>query len=99
PLCARSPLPYSPLFRSFLPRMVRAAARRLSVRLDQVDGNGALPLRASDRGFPTAHSFRRHLHKTLATHLDVFPEADPLKGYDLGDRKSTRLNSSHVKIS
>ena len=35
----------------FLPHMVAAAGRQLPVRLEMVDGNGILPLRASDRGF------------------------------------------------
>src|SRR5690606_21042313 len=62
----------------FLPRMVAAAGARLDVRLEAVDSNGILPLRASDRAFPTAYRFRRHLQKVVAEHLDAFPEADPL---------------------
>src|SRR5262245_53264199 len=38
----------------FLPRIVAAAATRLDVRLEVVDGNGLLPLTASDRAFTTA---------------------------------------------
>jgi deoxyribodipyrimidine photo-lyase len=62
----------------FLPRMVAAAGAALSVRLEQVDGNGLLPLRAADRAFPTAASFRRHLHKTLPPFLLAPPAAHPL---------------------
>ena len=62
----------------FLPRMVAAAGAKLAVRLEQVDGNGLLPLRAADREFSTAASFRRHLHKTLAPHLLAPPSATPL---------------------
>ncbi|MCB9732083.1 MAG: deoxyribodipyrimidine photolyase [Deltaproteobacteria bacterium] len=62
----------------FLPRMVRAAASKLPCRLELVDGNGLMPLRASDRWFPTAYAFRRHLQKELPRHLDAFPLADPL---------------------
>jgi deoxyribodipyrimidine photo-lyase len=68
----------------FLPRMVAAAAARLDVRLEAVDGNGLLPLSTVDRDFTRAHSFRRHLHKRLPPHLEEFPLADPLRGYDLG---------------
>jgi deoxyribodipyrimidine photo-lyase len=64
----------------FLPRMVAAAAQRLGVRLEAVDGNGLLPLRAALQAYPTAHAFRRHLQKTLAAHLDALPEEDPLRG-------------------
>lgn len=63
----------------FLPKMVSAAGRRLPVRLEQVDGNGLMPLRAAERVFTTAASFRRHLHKTLPSHLGEFPVADPLR--------------------
>ncbi len=62
----------------FLPRMVAAAASELPVRLEQVDGNGLLPLRASDRAFSSAAHFRRHLQKTLAPHLVTAPAASPL---------------------
>jgi deoxyribodipyrimidine photo-lyase len=63
----------------FLPRAVAAAARRLPVRLEAVDGNGLLPVRGSPQAFSTAHAFRRHLQRHLAKHLD-FPPADPLRG-------------------
>ena len=45
----------------FLPRMVAAAAARVPVLVEAVDGNGLLPLRAADRAYPTAHGFRRFL--------------------------------------
>jgi deoxyribodipyrimidine photo-lyase len=62
----------------FLPRMVAAAAARLPVRLEQVDGNGLLPLRAAARDYPTAYAFRRFLQKELPGHLTEVPLADPL---------------------
>jgi len=63
----------------FLPRMVRAAGARLAVRLEAVDGNGVLPMRATDAEFPTAHSFRRFLQRSLRPHLAAPPVADPLE--------------------
>jgi deoxyribodipyrimidine photo-lyase len=63
----------------FLPRMVAAVANRLPVRLEQVDSNGLLPLRASDRVFTTAFSFRAFLQKELPEHLTEFPVSNPLK--------------------
>ena len=71
----------APVF--FLPRMVAAAAGRLDVRVEAVDGNGLHPLRAVDRVFPTAFSFRAHLQKTLRRHLDDVPSTDPLAGVRL----------------
>ncbi|MBM3971113.1 MAG: deoxyribodipyrimidine photolyase [Planctomycetes bacterium] len=67
----------------FLPRMVEAAASRLPVRLEAVDSNGLLPLRATDRVFTTAFSFRAFLQKQLPPHLIEFPQPDPLKGLKL----------------
>ncbi len=61
----------------FLPRMVAAAGAKLAVRLEQVDGNGILPLRAGLRAWPSAVTFRRHLQKVLGPHLIARPSARP----------------------
>jgi deoxyribodipyrimidine photo-lyase len=62
----------------FLPRMLSAVARRLPTRLEAVDSNGLLPLRATDRMFPTAYAFRRFLQKELPGHMLDLPEPEPL---------------------
>ena len=62
----------------FHPRMVAAAARRLTVCLESVDGNGLLPMRVADHAYPTAHAFRRHLQKTLPDHLADQSMPEPL---------------------
>jgi deoxyribodipyrimidine photo-lyase len=62
-----------------LPRMVDAAARQVPVRLEAVDSNGLLPLRAAGEAFATAYSFRRFLQKALPEHLGAMPVADPLR--------------------
>jgi deoxyribodipyrimidine photo-lyase len=68
---------------SFIPHMLASAARGLtSTRLDAVDSNGLLPLRAVDRVYTTAASFRLGLHKTLPAHLKDAPLPDPLAGLD-----------------
>lgn len=64
----------------FIPRMVAAAGRKLKTRLEQVDGNGLLPLRAADRAYTHAHFFRRHLQRTLPDLLGDAPLANPLAG-------------------
>lgn len=64
----------------FLPAMVQAAGTKLAVRLEAVDGNGLLPLRATDRVFQTAFSFRAFLQRELAAHLAQRPAAEPLRG-------------------
>jgi deoxyribodipyrimidine photo-lyase len=67
----------------FLPRMIDAVAPRLPARLEQVDSNGVLPLRAAPEAFTTAHAFRRFLHKNLSRHLSCFPVPEPLGAFDL----------------
>ena len=71
----------------FLPRMVVAAGKKLEaaeIALEQVDTNGLMPLRLTEKAYTTAYSFRRFLQKTLPDHLEEFPRAEPLDGYDLG---------------
>lgn len=62
----------------FLPRMVAAAGEKLGVLLEQVDGNGLLPLRATERAYPTAAAFRRVLQRLLPAHASMQPSAQPL---------------------
>jgi deoxyribodipyrimidine photo-lyase len=71
----------SPAF--FLPRMIDAARAAISVQFVAVDGNGLLPLAATDRAFLTAHAFRRFLQRALPLQLGAFPLADPLADLDL----------------
>jgi deoxyribodipyrimidine photo-lyase len=61
----------------FLPRMLAAAAPRLPVRVEAVDGNGLLPLAAARRPFPSAFAFRRFLQAELPAHLPDAPRARP----------------------
>jgi deoxyribodipyrimidine photo-lyase len=66
-------------FPAFLvPRLVASAGQQLPLRLEAVDSNGLLPLRAAETAFPTAHSFRRFLQRTLPRHLGERPTATPL---------------------
>lgn len=67
----------------FQPHMVASAGAQLDVRLYVVDGSGVLPLRASERAYPTAALFRRHMQKTIAPYLIEFPEAAPLCGLQI----------------
>jgi deoxyribodipyrimidine photo-lyase len=64
----------------FLPRMVKAAARTISVWFELIDSNGLYPMRHTDRIFTRAFDFRRHLQKELLPHLQQMPEQDPLEG-------------------
>lgn len=62
----------------FLPRMVESAAARVAVRLETVDSNGLLPLRAADKEFTAAYHFRRFLQRELPRHLGQLPDPEPL---------------------
>jgi deoxyribodipyrimidine photo-lyase len=77
----------------FLPRMVASATSRVSVRVEQVDSNGLLPMAASSQIFASAYAFRRFLQKTLPSHLFERPKEDPLKRV-----KIERLNDSLKEI-
>jgi deoxyribodipyrimidine photo-lyase len=57
----------------FLPRMLAAAAGRLDVRVEAVDSNGLFPMRAVDRTFVTALSYRAHVQRTLPEVLGRWP--------------------------
>ena len=58
--------------------MVASAAKKIDARLEAVDSNGLLPLRAAEQTFSTAYALRRFLQKNLPAHLDHAPDADPL---------------------
>ncbi|MEO6222489.1 MAG: deoxyribodipyrimidine photolyase [Vicinamibacterales bacterium] len=59
----------------FLPRMVAAAGRRIEARLEAVDSNGILPMRATAKTFLTAYSFRSYLQGALRDQLSSWPAA------------------------
>lgn len=61
----------------FLPALAERAARRLDCRLELIDGNGLLPMRAASRTFARAFDFRRYLQAALPDHLPAPPLADP----------------------
>lgn len=67
----------------FLPRMLTAAATRVSVWMEAVDSNGLLPMRSAIQVFSTAFAFRRFLQRELPLHLGSRPKEDPLSGLSL----------------
>ena len=69
----------------FLPRMLEAAADKIDVPLEAVDGNGLYPMRATTKVFARAYDFRRFLQKQLRPHLDARPSPDPFRGVVLPD--------------
>jgi deoxyribodipyrimidine photo-lyase len=59
----------------FIPRMIAAAGRTIGVRLEAVDANGILPMRATDKVFLTAYSFRSYLQGAFRDCLGEWPAA------------------------
>jgi deoxyribodipyrimidine photo-lyase len=64
---------------SSLPDTQQAMAKRLRTRLEVIDGNGLLPLRATDHVYSGAYHFRRFLQKCLPDALFSTPVRDPLQ--------------------
>ncbi len=67
----------------FLPRMVTAAAKKITAAMEAIDSNGVLPMRAADHAFTAAFHYRRHMQKSLPLYADKFPLANPLANLDL----------------
>lgn len=69
----------------FLPRLVTLAGKQLPIRLEAIDSNGLVPLRATDHVFTMAFHFRRWLQKNLPQWLEKseFPSSAPLQNCQL----------------
>jgi deoxyribodipyrimidine photo-lyase len=70
-----------------IPAWIEKVATRSTVLVEKVDSNGLYPMRATDRVFLTAASFRRFLQRQEPP---PFPARDPLEHVDL-PRGSARL--------
>ena len=78
-LASRAAVVVTDDFPAFIvPRMLQAAARKVTTRFEAVDANGLLPMRQPGHAFPTAHAFRRYLQRTLGESFPVAPLAKPL---------------------
>ena len=62
----------------FIPRMQKTVAQKIPIYFEVVDSNGIYPLRAAERSFTTAASFRRYLQKNISSHLAQFPKPSAL---------------------
>ncbi len=63
----------------FHPALYQKIAQHWSCAVELVDSNGIIPMRATDRTFTVAHSYRRYMQKEIVNHFDDWPNADPLK--------------------
>ncbi|PRQ03911.1 deoxyribodipyrimidine photolyase [Enhygromyxa salina] len=62
----------------FVKNMTRAAAAKIGVRMELVDGVGLVPMSAPDRCFTRAHDFRRWCQKHADLWLGPQPRVNPL---------------------
>jgi deoxyribodipyrimidine photo-lyase len=58
--------------------MLAAAGKKLPVRLEAIDSNGVLPIRALDKACFRAFDFRRAVQKSFAAHWAARPAPAPL---------------------
>lgn len=72
----------------FHPAMYERFASRLMCSVELVDSNTILPMRAMDRTFTVAHSYRRAMQKEIAQGLPQFPEVNPLSNLVVPKLKS-----------
>ena len=68
--------------------LVESVEAQTPVRVEKIDGNGLLPVRAADQVFSTAYAFRRFLHRTLRDHLLDAPKSAPFAKLELPRLKS-----------
>src|SRR5690606_41694925 len=88
--------PYTTLFRSILfIRRILPQARFIDIRRDPMD----CCFSNFTQSFSSAHASSFALRDIGQCYVDYVRLMTHLDGVAPGDRKSTRLNSSHVKIS
>jgi deoxyribodipyrimidine photo-lyase len=63
----------------FHPALYQRIASRWSCSVELVDSNTIVPMRATDRTFTVAHSYRRYMQKEFSQGVPVFPVETPLK--------------------
>lgn len=73
----------------FHPTLYQKIAKLWGGAIELVDSNGILPMRATDRTFTVAHSYRRYMQKEIVKHLDDWPTPEPLD--DLKIERLSRL--------
>lgn len=76
----------------FVRNMTRAAAGRIGVRMELVDGVGLVPMSAPDRSFARAHDFRRWCQKHPDVWLGPAPRVDPLARLSLPAAEKPPIN-------
>lgn len=67
----------------FHPKLYKRIVSRWDIAVEIVDSNGILPIRAADRTFTVAHSYRRYMQKEIARESPIFPHKKPFEKVDL----------------
>lgn len=67
----------------FHPRLYDRIVSKWPCAVELVDSNGILPMRATDRVFTVAHSYRRYMQKEVAACTPAFPSQNPFYGVEL----------------
>lgn len=75
----------------FLPRMLEAAGKQLDVRLEAIDSNGVLPIRALGKACFRAFDFRRALQRRFAFDWAACPDASPLETLEVRELPRLQL--------
>ena len=70
----------------FIPRMLAAAARKVRVRMEAVDGNGLIPLAEHGRAFTAARFYRAFAQRVLRDQIVNPPDENPLRRLPRGLR-------------
>ncbi len=77
----------------FHPYLYERIGKKLPVYFELIDGNGFLPMRAHDRTFTVAHSYRRAMQKLAFDYLGDFPRSNPFEWKRL---PSTEINLASI---
>ncbi|MFO0921612.1 MAG: deoxyribodipyrimidine photolyase [Pirellulales bacterium] len=67
----------------FHPTLYERIVARYPVRVELIDSNGILPMRATDRTFTVAHSYRRYMQKEVVHHWNTFPKEKPFASIEI----------------
>ena len=66
-------------FPTYYPRMIVERIKHvIKVRFEAIDSNGLIPMSWATKAYPTAHSFRRHVHSRFVEAWGNLPNSNPI---------------------
>jgi deoxyribodipyrimidine photo-lyase len=81
-----------------MPRWIAKVAANSAVLVEKVDSNGLFPMRATDRVFLTARSFRRYLDSLGRPHLPCANSLSSAAAIELPRLKSLGVSSAQLDV-